>query len=108
MLPASILALGFLVYIGVWAAKQLGIVKKDGKQVTPSDASGAKDPAYWQKEFRTAVAEVNNMQLVPWLEKLTEAHTEIVKLLNERSSIFQRQTDLLAELVDMSRRQRER
>lgn len=27
ILPISIIAVGFLVYIGVWAAKQLGIVK---------------------------------------------------------------------------------
>lgn len=29
-LPASILALGFLVYIGVWAAEKLGLTRKNG------------------------------------------------------------------------------
>lgn len=45
ILPISIIAVGFLVYIGVWAALKLGIVRKNG-------AAGDKSPEYWENYYR--------------------------------------------------------
>lgn len=64
VLPVSLLAVGFLVVIGVWAAKQLGIVKKNGDPhpaippVPLSIQSGSLDPAFWKQEFREAIGKI--------------------------------------------------
>lgn len=86
---------------------------KPEKPPIASSTSGDKDPAFWQKEFRDAVMQVNEMQVLPWLQKiseglerLAEAHADVIKLLQERSALFQQQTDLLRELVDVNRRKR--
>src|SRR5689334_17141100 len=101
-------ALYAAVVVIAWIAKEsvTYFIQRAKKGGNGTHRSGDKDPAYWQQEFRAAVLEVNKLQITPWLEKLTEAHEEVVRLLQERSSVFTRQTDLLQELVDANRRKR--
>lgn len=71
-------------------------------------ASGEKDPAYWKAEFRQAIDEKLDQRVLPILSKLTDNHGDIVTLLKDRTTYFQQQTDLLKELVDVSRNKRRR
>ena len=70
--------------------------------------SGALNPSYWKQEFRSALDEKIEQRLLPLLEKLTESHTDMLNMLKDRSMYFQQQTDLLKELVEVSRDTRRR
>jgi len=79
---------------------------KEEQKVFEGAASGEKDPAYWKSEFRQAIDEKLDQRVLPILDKLAENHADIVSLLKDRTSYFQQQTDLLKELVDVSRKRR--
>lgn len=62
-------------------------------------ASGAKDPAYWQREFREAIDEKLEQRILPLLKTTTETQVEISKTLLKTQAT-------LEELVSQRRRSR--
>lgn len=79
---------------------------KEEQRAFEGAASGDKDPAYWKAEFREAIDEKLDQRVLPILKQLADNHTDMVSLLKDRTSYFQQQTDLLKELVDVSRKRR--
>lgn len=83
-------------------------IRTKEEQERKTDSSGDKPPEFWQKAFRDAVMEVNQLQLVPLLEKMVDGHKEVVDMLHSRTMLFQQQIDLMKELVDVNRTERRR
>lgn len=81
---------------------------KEEQKAYQGSASGDKDPDFWRAEFRHAIDEKLDQRVLPILKGLADNHTDMVGLLKDRTSYFQQQTDLLKELVDVSRNNRAR
>lgn len=72
------------------------------------ETSGAMHPSEWKREFRDAIDEKLEQRVLPLMEKMVEGHQDVVNLLKDRTAYFQQQTDLLKELVEVSRNRRRR
>lgn len=81
-------------------------IRTKEEQEARGERSSDKPPEFWQKEFRDAVMEVNEMQILPLLKTMVEGHKEIVDMLHGRTVLFQQQIDLMKELAEVSRRRR--
>ncbi len=79
---------------------------KEEQKAYQGSSSGDKDPDFWRSEFRHAIDEKLDQRVLPILKQLADNHTDIVGLLKDRTTYFQQQTDLLKELVDVSRKRR--
>lgn len=77
--PAWVIAFGFLVYLGVWAAKQLGLIKPETKDSKQSDdhreaSSGSLPRQYWKEQFDMIKAEI---------EETKHAVSELSKVMDD-------------------------
>lgn len=78
-LPETILAIAFLAGIGIWAAKQLGIVKKDGNGAPKKELTSGDQPlAYWEKHFERIEEKVDTAK-----EELVDAVRDLTKAIND-------------------------
>lgn len=82
-IPAWLLAFGFLVGIGVYAAKQLGLVKQPGDNGKREPSSGELKPEVWHRRFddlEKCIDEAKEEHMIA-LRDLTKAVNELTMTL---------------------------